>query len=336
MGSLLRATNLWGYADLVRELGGNPEDLLARFHIPVRFDQDHESFVAFRSAAHLIETTADELDCPDFALRLSHWQGLDILGPIAVIARNEQTVRDGLLAVARYLHVHSPALTLTSATSSPGQDLSFTYEITEPGLAQLRQCYELSMANFARMVGLLAGPDAHLGRVSLMHEQIGPTTSYESALGCPVQFGQAHYGFQIPARLAEKSIDSADEATRRIATKYLETEFVPVESALSDQVAALSRLLLPVGHCTTEAIAAQLAMHPRTLQRRLAEEGVRCQDIIDVERQRQATRYLAEPRLYLGQITRLLGFAEQSSLNRACLRWFGKTPRQYRAELLSG
>ena len=74
-------------------------------------------------------------------------------------------------------------------------------------------------------------------------------------------------------------------------------------------------------------------MHPRTLQRRLAEEGIRCQDVIDEERRRQAVRYLAELRLSLGQVTGLLGFAEQSSLNRACLRWFGRTPRQYRASL---
>ncbi len=43
-------------------------------------------------------------------------------------------------------------------------------------------------------------------------------------------------------------------------------------------------------------------------------------------------KYLAEPRLYLVQIAGLLGYAEQSTLNRSCRRWFDKTPRQYRAE----
>ncbi|MEV7397523.1 AraC family transcriptional regulator [Aeromicrobium sp. NPDC092404] len=333
MSSLIRATNLWGYTDLVRNLGGDPAILLACFDLPGDIEQDADAFVSFRSAAHLVETTAEELGCRDFALRLSRWQGLDVLGPIAVIARNERTVRDGLLAVARYLHIHSPALKLEVEPSGSGEDLNFTYEIIEPGLARLRQCYELSMANFARIVRLLAGPDTHLGRVSLMHDQIGPSESYADVLGCPIRFGEPRYAFQVPADLAAKPIDSADETTRRIATKYLESELRPVESALSENVAALARALLPIGHCTTEAIAEQLAMHPRTLQRRLADEGVRCQDIIDVERQRQAVRYLSEPRLYLGQVSRMLGFAEQSSLNRACLRWFGKTPRQYRADL---
>jgi AraC-like DNA-binding protein len=72
-----------------------------------------------------------------------------------------------------------------------------------------------------------------------------------------------------------------------------------------------------------------------TLQRRLATEGVRCQDVIDRERCTHAARYLTEPGLHLSQIAGLLGYTEQSALNRSCRRWFGKTPRQCRASGLS-
>lgn len=335
MASLIRATNLWGYTDLVRELGGDPEELQRRFHIAIGIEQEPEAFIPFRSVARLLETTAEDLGCQDFGLRLSRSQGLDILGPIAVIARNAQTVRDGLTAVARYLYVHSPALRLEIATPSRGRGLSFDYEITEPTVPQLAQSYELSMGNLARIISLLGGAGARVGSISFMHHQIGPSSAYQAALGCPVRFGQPRCGFEVPASLARQPIDSADPETRRIATRYLETEFLPQDATVSEQVAALSRRLLPVGQCTTEVIAEQLAMHPRTLQRRLAEEGVRCQDVIDEERRRLAVRYLAEPRFYLGQVSGMLGFAEQSSLNRACLRWFGKTPRQYRADLTS-
>ena len=85
--------------------------------------------------------------------------------------------------------------------------------------------------------------------------------------------------------------------------------------------------------CTADTIAEQLGLHPRTLQRQLAAEGHRCQDLIDAERRVQATRYLAEPRLQLGQIAGLLGYTEQSTFNRSCRRWFGMTPGDYRAEL---
>ncbi len=333
MGSLIRATNLWGYSELVRELGGNPPQLLARFGIPVDVEVQPDAFIDLRSGAQLIETSAEELACPDFGLRLARWQGLDILGPIAVIVRNAATVREALTEVATFLYVHSPALKLEVIEPGQDSDLTFRYEITERGLPQLRQAYELSVANFARIVGLLAGDDAHLAAVSFMHDQLGPDSAYEQTLGCPVRFRQAECRFHVPSGLADRPIDTADQETRRIATRYLESEFLPHDATFADQVAALSRRLLPVGRATAEAIAEQLALHPRSLQRRLADEGVRCQDIIDEERRKQAIRYLSEPRLSLGQITGMLGFAEQSSLNRACRRWFEMTPRQYRADL---
>ena len=144
--------------------------------------------------------------------------------------------------------------------------------------------------------------------ISFVHDQLGSDAAYRDALGCPVRFGQTWCGFELPRVLADRRIDSADPETRRIATKYLETHYLPSTAALSERVAELARRLLPTGQCSAEAIADQLAMHPRTLQRRLAEEGVRCQDLIERERRAQAARYLAEPGLHLSQIAGLLGY----------------------------
>ncbi len=105
MASLIRATNLWGYGDLIRELGADPQPFLSRFHISPGVEYEEDAFIPFETTVRLLEASADELNCPDFGLRLSHWQGLDILGPIAVIARNAQTLLDGLESIASYLPV---------------------------------------------------------------------------------------------------------------------------------------------------------------------------------------------------------------------------------------
>ena len=88
MGSLIRATAMWGYPELVRELGGDPAAFLARFHIPAGAEHQEDAFVSFASLTRMLEASAEELRCPDFGLCLSGKQGLHILGPIAVIARN--------------------------------------------------------------------------------------------------------------------------------------------------------------------------------------------------------------------------------------------------------
>lgn len=332
MGSLIRSTNLWGYPELVRELGGDPEALQARFHLPVGIEHVDDSFVSFEATARLIDASAAELSCPDFGLRLARWQGLDMLGPIAVIARNAATVGEALGTAARYLYVHSPAIELARVPSQAADTLRFTYFLNELTLSRLRQSYELSLANVVRIVRLLGGPDAQVSRISFLHAQQGPDTSYQEVLGCPVAFEQDWCGFEIPVSIATRPIDAADPETSRLATKYLEAVFLPSEVALSGRVADLARRLLPTGQCTVEVIAEHLALHPRTLQRHLAHEGLRYQDVIDAERRQLAERYLADSRFGLGQVAGLLGYVEQSSLNRACRRWFAATPQQYRLQ----
>jgi hypothetical protein len=160
LGSLLRATTLFGYGDLVRELGGDPELYLSRFRIPRGIETQEDAFISFDAYARMLEASAEGLGCPDFGLRLSNWQGLHTLGPIAVIARNAQTLLGGVEAIARYLNVHSPALKLTPAPRTPHTALAFTYEVTEPGLPDVVQTYEISMAIAVRIIRLLGGPEA--------------------------------------------------------------------------------------------------------------------------------------------------------------------------------
>jgi AraC-like DNA-binding protein len=332
MGSLIRATNLWGYCDLMRELGADPQPFLKRFDIQPGIEHQEEAFISLDAFVRMLEASSAELDCLDFGLRLSRWQGLDILGPIAVIARNAQTLLGGLESIAQYLYVHSPALTLTVVPPAGGSNVKFSYEVTDLAFYPL-QGYELSMANAVRMVRLLGGPEAFPRKVSFLHEQQSSDAAYRDALGCPVRFSQTWCGFEVARRLADTAIDSADPETRRIATKYLDSQYLPSTATLSERIAELARRLLPTGQCSAEVIADQLAIHPRTMQRRLAAEGLRCQDLIELERRDQAARYLAEPQLFLSQIAGLLGYSEQSALNRSCRRWFGQTPRQYRAAL---
>ncbi|MEQ8799007.1 MAG: AraC family transcriptional regulator [Salinisphaeraceae bacterium] len=333
MSSLIRATNLWGYDELVRELGGDPEPLLARFHIPPAVERPDESFLPYRATALLLEASAAELDCPAFGLRLVRWQGLDMLGPVAVIARNASTVQDAFKAIARYLYIHCPALHLRLVSQGDPAYVQFEYRITELSLPHIRHSYELSMANGIQILRLLAGDDARPRLLSFMHRQIGPDEGYSAAFGCEVRFEQDWCGFRLPTALARKPIDSADPQTLRLATAYLESEYAPGSATLTTRVRELIRRLLPTGQCSAETIAEQLAMHPRTLQRRLAAEEVRYDQLLDEERRDQARRYLSESGLYLSQITGLLGYAEQSTLNRSCQRWFGTTPRAYRTQV---
>lgn len=87
---------------------------------------------------------------------------------------------------------------------------------------------------------------------------------------------------------------------------------------------------------TLSAVASQMGLGPRTLQRRLSESGRSFQGIVDLARKELALRLLRETELCLAEIAFLAGFSEQSGFTRAFKRWAGQTPRSFRLTANSG
>ena len=87
------------------------------------------------------------------------------------------------------------------------------------------------------------------------------------------------------------------------------------------------------GEPRREDIASDLALTDRTLQRRLQAENTSFQQLLDEARRELARKYLTEDRHSLGQVADKLGFVDQSNFFRACKRWFGLPPGQYRQRL---
>jgi AraC-like DNA-binding protein len=79
-----------------------------------------------------------------------------------------------------------------------------------------------------------------------------------------------------------------------------------------------------------ESVSRVLFLSARTLQRRLAEEGVRFSTLLDEVRLEMAQRYLSAGRATLTEIAYLLGFSEPNSFFRSFKRWTGKTPADFR------
>src|SRR5690606_16800270 len=107
-------------------------------------------------------------------------------------------------------------------------------------------------------------------------------------------------------------------------------ERVPSEPAEVAEVRHAIVEQLKGGDPSLEQVAKKLAMSPRTLQRRLQEHGLRYADRRDSARAAAARSYLRDRQISMAEVAYLLGFAEQSSFNRAFKRWTGKAPNEYR------
>lgn len=113
---------------VLRQLGGDPADFLARLKISPDTVTERDAFIPLATYTLLLEVTAAELHCPDFGLRLSRFRGLDVLGPISVIVRNSETAMEAFEAAARFMYIHTPALKLRAELHDDGQ-MRVVYEV---------------------------------------------------------------------------------------------------------------------------------------------------------------------------------------------------------------
>jgi len=99
----------------------------------------------------------------------------------------------------------------------------------------------------------------------------------------------------------------------------------------SDRVSNLIFSQLNDGQINQERLAKEIGMSGRTLRRRLSQEGLSFQDVLDDCRMRQAAlEFRTRPSASIAQIALRLGYSEHSTFTRAFQRWSGVSPQTFR------
>lgn len=337
--SVVRGTALSNYPVLVAELGGDPPQLLRRAGIRSADIGKYDVFIPLRAAIEAMESAADATDTPDFGRRLAQRQGIEILGPVGVAARTAATVGDALAIFSTFMAAYSPALSahVTPVRGHPDRSF-FEFSILQERLARYTQSIELSLGVTLRVMRLLLGTHYIPLSVHLPHQPATPAAEYRAYFGCRPRFAEPAAGFSI--RTADLSCPlNHDELAHHAVVEYLTTLIGGRRGRqgqeMSQSVRTIARQLLPTGAAKLEVIAAQFNLHPKTLQRRLVDEGTTFSALIDDIRRDSAEHYLSHTDIALTHLTRELGYTEQSVLTRSCKRWFGSGPASYRRAVRS-
>ncbi len=333
MDALVRATGLRGYPALMRDMGYDPVPLLRRYRIrEASLDRD-DAMISLRAATLLLEASAGVTGCGDFGLRLSLHQGIEVLGPLSVVLRNAPTVRDGLNDAVRYLFVHSPGLIVTLNERAPilPDTVEVSIDIRLSGHVAKRQNLDLCLADAHNFIRVLAGEKYDLRAVSIPHEPLVRRSVYERFFGAPLLEEPIGATLRIGRDTLAAPVRGGNATLRQIAEDYIFRNFGGAQGRIADRVRNVLRQTLGTSNCDKSSVASLLALHPRTLQRHLADEGTSFEILKDDVRKHLAVHYLRDTKLSIGQISMMLGFPAQSALSRACRQWFALTPSDIRS-----
>lgn len=333
MREIVRASTWSGFRELVIELGGDADAILAAAHVDPAALLDGERYLPLRAFVDSLAIAAERLNRPDFGLLFGQSQNMSALGAISIAIINSPTARAGIEIAARYIHVHNPALTM-ALTPMPGTSRDFlSASVDLKNQKQREQNDERIVSSFHKSLGLLGGASYKPLEIWFMHQPIAPMAVYRNVFGITPKFGRPAMGIAIERTVLDTWRPGGSSHMREIAETYLQAQSPSHEKEFTKQVTTMARSLLTGKECTPEQAAKALGMHARTLQRRLKEEGTSFEKIKDDVRREWAESLLVQPSVSLSQIAQMLDYADSSAFSRSCRRWFGEAPRTYRRRL---
>ncbi|GAA6154235.1 AraC family transcriptional regulator [Pseudoteredinibacter isoporae] len=333
MSYSVRIGGLKGYSEVVTRLGGDPKEFLERCDIPYDVLDDEENTILYANMVALIEYTAKCLKKPDFGLYLGQYQKVDILGPMSVAIQTAEAVSDAMKCMARFLHIQNPALQYYIDDDHPDY-VRAIMNVSLPNLSHrdMPQTVGRAAALGQEMFMQVAREHFEIIKVEIPHEPLLPVSMYESYFNAALEFNSESVVWHISKETYNAKLPLHSDRLHRFASQYLTEQFPAQAKRLSVMVERELRKLMESGSCTRDTIADLLNLHPKTMQRRLAQEDCNFEGIRDKVRRERASYYLCNTDMPFSQVADRIGYSDQAALSRSCQRWFSRSPREIRSE----
>ena len=327
---LISLTAATGLLEAIEAAGGNPEQIARSVGLTPAAVSKPDGFIPCAQFARLLDEAARAIGDDCFGLHFGERFNPKDVGPIAYVIMNSPTIEAGFRNAGRYLSVHNQA-----AKVSFSVDGRFAYArhlLVDPAIEAPRQHNEYSMAVALNMIRLMAGSGWAPLETHFAHPDPGQHSEQARVFGAPVSFGRDANAFVIEREFLDRQVPAADQRLYPTLRRYLDevlTE-VPREDDLLASVRRAVAESMRHGDPGLTTVGERVAMGPRTLQRRLKDQGVEFKALVDDTRRLFALTYLRNPDHTLAEIAYLLGYSEVSAFNRAFRRWTGSTPSEYR------
>jgi AraC-like DNA-binding protein len=312
------------FADGFASLGHDVDALLTEVGLSRRDLDDPDRRVACEVAGALICRAQQKRFTPNLGLAMALATPLGAYPLLDYVVLTSDTVGEGLAQLARYLRITASPVSLdVHADADPVRVEIQT--VSEFG-------YEFEAALIVLRLRDEADGDFAAAGISFQH-QPDDVAAFERAMGCPVRTAASWNGVAVDRSTCRLPMRRRDPILRKFLERQADSILasMPARTGVEMDVRRALASLVTAGTTRMSVVARQLGMSERTLQRRLAEDGVSFKELVEEVRKAAAGRYLEGSTLAIGEIAYLLGYSEPAAFHRAFKRWHAMTPEHFRA-----
>ncbi len=319
---------LWGAAQRgldaeahARSVGLTPERLA-----------DPDARVSARLAIRLWEEVARASRDPSFGLLLGEAVGMAGLNLAGQMLAASATLAEGFKRILAYGRVFNDAHTMHWTPTPDGAVLWFTAR--DLGYSVPYHAMEFAFAWSIVTARALTDGKASPTEVRFEHGPSGDGAEHARIFRCQARFHAERYEIHVTHEVLALPVKTANADLAEILDSHAKMLLakLPPRALLVDRVRTAIACGLPLGRGGLEHVAKELHVSPRSLQRRLRDEGSSYNEVLDEVRHALATQRLGESDCAVGEVAFALGFSDPSAFHKAFVRWTGRSPGQWRRE----
>ena len=329
MQRLIRSAVLSNYVEVARSVGLDPYRMIAEFRLPPASLTDPEVKVSADAIGRLLEESAARSGKLDFGLRLADQRTVANLGALALLVREQPTIRKALDVMAGYMFLHSESLLLKVKERDGEVTLSLGFDVNRP--VPIRQGVELGIGFLHRCLQQLFRERWKPQLVSFTHAAPQKKEAWRKFFGADVLFGQDFNGIVCRSRDLDAAVPAADARMAHHVQQYLDSIASRRNITMTASVRECIYTILPSGLCSAQTVATRLGVDRRTIHRHLARENQTFSSVLDSVRAELVTRYIENRDRPLASVAELLGFSAVSAFSRWFRNQFGCSVTDWRA-----
>jgi len=331
MSSQKRVSIHWIKAILAsaKVLGIETQTILSDAKIKLDLENNQPAYLSLQQTQTIWQHAERLSNHPHFGIVMGQAFRPSYFHVVAYLAMTSTNLKQAYIHFIQYLPLISEAASLTLHHEGNQACIVFTPQTDQTPFS--RHQYESAITLLLTFTRWLVGNDKFTPSKVMFEHDCGPDSAlYKTVFSIMPMFNQKQTCIYFPAHLLSLALADSDASLNQLHLTHAKQLLANHQQRSWRDMTLFSISQLGVTGISKGLVAQHLNISPRTLQRRLDEEGTHYQDLLDEFKRKQALTFIQESDLAFKVIATECGFAEPSTFYRAVNRWFNMTPQALR------
>jgi AraC-like DNA-binding protein len=268
---------------------------------------------------------------PGFGIELAKSFEIEQLGPLGIFFTSAPTFGAMIRRASRTLALYQSTGSIT--LNIDGEVARYAYSSTLGSLLGKRYVGMRAIFTMLSLARCFTGKSWLPDKIEVEYSKGSEGVPFESQFGVPVVYESDAFALTFPRSYLETPNPNSRPLQQQMTVRELANSLkTQPPRTISEATRAVLTIRLLDGNGDIEGTAGKLGLGPRTLQRRLREEGTNYRNMLSTVRFERAMSLLKESGEPIETIARSLGYAATSHFTRAFTQWTGTAPSRVRRQ----